>query len=58
MSADSISKCPKCEEYQLREYYDIGLDIIEHFFEMEYFCQCSNCDFKFETTHKKQFELP
>ena len=55
MGADRWGVCPKCQEnlksstFDLNEYY--GFYLYGYILEIEYRCQCTECDFTF---HYKQ----
>ena len=64
MSADNWAKCPKCKiDDALREDYDIGIyeemlkgprgDQSNFKFGIEYYAQCSACNFKFSHTYEE-----
>ena len=45
MSADNISKCPRCHKSELREHS--GMNMSEAgILSVEYYCECWNCKLK------------
>jgi len=64
MSADNITDCPRCGEWGLREWYEIGIErpdpppteaqgLIGHL-TANYRCECYECGYKFEHTFEPE----
>ena len=64
MSADNYVICPQCKaagfetkpKNPLREYWDIGISE-DGVLLVDYRCECSVCDFKFEYSHTEPVPL-
>lgn len=54
MSADRVTYCPRCKEYGLKEYHEIGFT--DGIFNKKYNGFCSGCGFSYSLEETKSYK--
>lgn len=54
MSADRVTYCPRCKEYGLKEYHEIGFT--DGILLKNYYCTCGNCGFSYSLEETKSYK--